>query len=450
MRRLALALTIVALLAAACGGGETPFGGSTTTAVATSTTGTTPETAATTAPPETTAPVQTTAPTETTGTTPETAATTAPPETTTTAPLAPVTAHPLLPEARSRSEVPWNAIGADWALALMSTVPGYLDGNSVDPADYPDEPVVAYLVAPDGAAYEIAAWPASAAPDRVFDVRPDGKAAILGFPAGPRVLDLPAGTVGPLPGGVSGVMATFTRPTGQDIVVLDAAGAAIMYRTDGSGSAVLAPVGGTQSPMAYGLPTPPWIYDPEGMAAVVNAPGVVYLIDNQGNHIRDIDDVGLRCTALHWWDPLALVMRCNAPAVYRSDIFQLWLVDPTGAALPIPMTTGDENTLPEMYGGYVDAYRAGDRVMLQGLLEVGSGWFPISRWSATGPNTPLGEQVAGQLIAAGERSLTLLLYGCCGEIYGALVQFDRDGTQISRLEAPYDYYGVLDAHGVGG
>ena len=451
MRRLTLILAVVVLLVAACGGDETPFGGSTTAA-------TTPETTATTAAPATTASVATTGTTpdtattaapETTGTAPETATTAAPETTATTAAPDPVTQHAQLPAARPRSEVPWNAVDSAWALALMSTVPGWVNGAGVDPADYPNEPVVAYLVSPEGTPYEIAVWAASGAPDRVFDVRPDGKAAILGFPAGPRLLDLTTGTIDPLPGGVSGVYATFTRPTGRDIVVLAAGGGVMMHRTDGSGSAELAPTGGTRSEMWYGLPTPPWIYDPEGMAAVVNGPGGISLVSNQGNFIRGLELPGMRCTALHWWDPLALVMRCDAPAVNRPDIFQLWLVDPTGAALPIPMTTDDENALPEMYGGYVDAFRAFGGAVVQGLVEAGSGWFPISKWSGTGPSTPLGDPVAGQLIAGGDQSLTLLQYGCCGEIWGALEIFDPQGNQIARIESGYDYYGVIDAHGVG-
>jgi hypothetical protein len=450
MRRLTLVLAVVALLAAACGGDDSPFGGTTTAAS---------ETTATTAAPATTG---TTAAPETTGTTPETATTAAPetttttaaPETTTTtaAPADPVTQHAQLPAAQPRSAVPWAAVDSTWALALMSTVPGYLNDNWVDPADYPDEPVVAYLVAPDGTPYEIAAWTASGAPGRVFDVRPDGKAAILGFPAGPRMLDVATGTVGPLPGGVSGVYATFTRPTGRDIVVLAAGGGVTMYRTDGSGSAELAPTGGTSSEMWYGLPTPPWIYDPEGMAAVVNGPGGISLVSNQGVFIRGLELPGMDCAALHWWDPKALVMRCGVPVPNRTEIFQLWLVDPTGGAQPIAMTTGDPAALPDMYEGYVDAHRAFGGAVVTGLVAAGSGWFPISKWSATGPNTPIGDPVApaaGQIVAGGSNSLTVLQYGCCGEIWGALEIYDPQGNQISRLEANPDYYGVVDAHGVG-
>jgi hypothetical protein len=46
--------------------------------------------------------------------------------------------------------------------------------------------------------------------------------------------------------------------------------------------------------------------------------------------------------------------------------------------------------------------------------------------------------------------VTVYRLGCCGEVWGGLLIFDHAGGEIARIAAPDGFFGVFDAHGVGG
>jgi hypothetical protein len=431
MRRSAVLLVSVALAAGGCGdGGSLPTSGagdsSSTSAGATEATTTTGAATTTTG-----------AATTTTG-----AATTTAAPTTTRATTTTEAGHPVLPDAFPRETVAWDHVGPGWTVVLFSTQSGYADLDS--PAE---ELVVAYLVDPDGAPFEIIRWPVEAAPRWLHDVRPDGRAAILGFDDGAALLDLTTGMVGPLPAGVEGSLVTFTRPTGRDYVMTAGDYRAEMRLADGS---LIVDFGEISEWFGdYGVPTPPWLYGPQGLTAVVNRPDGPVLIDNRGNLIRRLDDAGTDCVAVRWWSTDQILMRCLTPAEDRYMVRRLWIVERSGASAPFALSTGDESLLAEGFEGYVDALDADGDILLQGLFAAGGGWFPIELWVPDASPIPLGDAVAGQLVTARSDGFVLFRLGCCGEVYGALTHYDTTGRILSMLDAPEGIFGVLDAHGVG-
>jgi hypothetical protein len=236
---------------------------------------------------------------------------------------------PALPAALSGGLVPWPLVDDQWVLALSASDAGA---------------TALYLMDPFGDTYEVFSWPGpSVRPFDLFDWRPDGRAALLqvGFDAsGDKeilLIDLEkrtSETVLTTPELGFGGPATFTRPTGKDIVV--AAGDDLtehieVRRSDGSIFSVL-----FDGPRPAGPPVPvAWIYGLEGTTAVVGDASGLHLVSNKGEPIRDLASPGASCRPIRWWDQDTVLARCVPPEVlaYLPDAYynRLWLVPSDGS-----------------------------------------------------------------------------------------------------------------------
>ena len=423
MRRLAAVLSALTLLAVACSDDSTSTTQASVTTGASATTRTATTQTATAQADTTTTPVTTTTPA------------------TTTAPTTTVPQPDLLPDARSRQEVPWGDVDQSWALALYSTVAGYSDLVQVD-----EEMVIAYLVAPDGSPYEITSWPQSEAPFGIYDVRPDGQAALLAAGSDPVLLDLTTGATSQPPIPDDTMLFGFTRPTGRDYLALTFDSVIEMFSGGGNHMATLGEFI-EEEDFHFG-PQRPWVFAPTGLSLVVNGLGGPAHVSNQGNHLRDLETPGELCHVLAWWNDIDVLMRCLTPYEGRN-VFTLWLVDSEGMYGPMQVTTAADAGSDPIMEGFINAVQGGNRLFIQGFVAAGSGWYPIYRMEQGVGPVALGNEVAGQLIAAGPSTVTAHRLGCCGEIYGALITYDHDGNEIARLDAPEGYFGVVAAHGVG-
>lgn len=378
------------------------------------------------------------------GTTATTTATTAPPTTKAPTTTAAVAGPPqtLMLDARTRDEVPWDEVDESWALILFSTEAGYQDLEPID-----EERVIIYLVDPNGTPYEISRWPLNEGPNWIYDVRPDAQRALLrhGYDE-PMLLDLTTGESLPLPFTADAWDYGFTRPTGRDYLTVTFDGEIALYSADGTFQRTLGRYL-EEEDFHFG-PQRPWVYAPDGLGLVVNGLEGPAYHDNQGNRVRGLA-VGSYslCHVLSWWDQVTVLMRCLEP--WDEDyVFGMWLVDAEALYPNFPITEPSDGPDDELWQGFVEAMRGGDDLFLQGIIWSDSGGYPIYRTEQGGP-VALGDDVAGFLTAAGPDTVMLLVQGCCGEVYGALVVYDHDGNELVRLDAPDGYYGVISAHGVG-
>ena len=313
---------------------------------------------------------------------------------------------------------------------------------------FEEEFVALLLVAPDGTSYAAAHWVPDAAPQRILDVRPDGKRAFLRFEGSLGLLDLTTGSMLPLPVPAASRHVTFSRPTGRDYVALSPTGVIEMY---GENGALLRTLGGYQGEIYdFGIPLRPWLYGPSGLDLVINAPAGPTLVGNRGEHIRDLDRPGTDCQAMSWWTETEVLVRCLNPRPGWPDAFTLWIVDAGGQAASRPLATADHADPGAGHDGFVDGIRAGNTALIQGFLMVGSGWYPTYRAEPPSNPIPLGDPIAGQLVAATSTTFMVWQLGCCGVIWGGLSIYALDGTEVALLDAPEGVFGVTDANGVGG
>lgn len=375
--------------------------------------------------------------TSTTGTTLAAPPSTGAPGTGTTIPE-----HPVLPTSMPRDQIPWAQVDRSWVFILFSTEVVYLDMTPPG-----EELVVAYLVAPDGTPYAITHWPLATAPSGVFDVRPDGKAAVLGFDGMLGLLDLEDGDVLPVPVPVDSQHATFTRPTGSNYVALAPSGVVSTYNQAGSYLATLG-----EYPYAvidFGMPQRPWIYGPEGLDAVINGADGPVFVSNQGDHLRDLEAPGTDCFAVTWWSDTDVLLRCSMERPGYWDAHTLWIVDAEGRSAPRPLTTVDDTDPEQGHDGFVDALRVADGAVLMSFYAVGSGWYPAYFIEPPAPPTMISAGDAGQLVAAGTSTFASWGLGCCGEVHGYLAISDFQGNVVAAIGSPDGIFGVIDAHGVG-
>lgn len=342
----------------------------------------------------------------------------------------------------AREQIPWGQVDRSWVFILFSTEVVYLDMTPPG-----EELVVAYLVAPDGTPYFITHWPLPLAPSGVFDVRPDGKAAVLGFDGTLGLLDLESGDVLSLPVPTDSQHATFTRPTGSDYVALAPSGVVSTYDHNG---AYLATLG--EYPYAvvdFGEPQRPWLYGPEGLDVVINGADGPVFVSNQGDHLRDLEAPDTGCFALTWWSDTEVLLRCSTEYPDYWDVHTLWIVDAEGRAAPRALTTADDTDPEQNLDGFVDALRVADGAVLMSSYAVGGGWYPAYILEPPASPVQIGAGDSGQLVAAGTSTFASWGLGCCGEVHGYLIIQDYQGNAIAGIGSPDGIFGVIDAHGVG-
>lgn len=372
MRR--LIPVVVAVLLAGCttdddtGASEAAGAGPSTTTVSP----TTVAPAATSAPSTTspaTATSTTTAPTTTSSTpTTTTSTTTAGGSTTTTQYVSPVSEGASLPAAQPRTSIPWNDVDANWLLTLYDGV----------------EAEVLYLVSPRSDLFEIASWDPGSRPSHTLaDWSPDLRHALIRrFNPMPvpalelQLLDLKSGEVSVIESipYVSGsdaeplrsLWGRFTRPTGENLMVFRSVDGVVSLDRRTAAGTILATF------EAVG----PWLYSPDGTAAVIGDNNGLHLHRNDGAFLRDlpVDSEGtpLATAPLRWWSDdtlLATTRRHGDPqARGHASWDDVSLVTVSLSSDSIVTLDGAAGVSSEQQ--FEGAWAIGDRI----LIETSNGW----------------------------------------------------------------------------
>jgi hypothetical protein len=281
-------------------------------------------------------PVASPSATRSTGATPTKTTTATPSPTASAHVIGTVTTDPNLPPAKPLESGLLAGAGEGWSLVRYSA------DNMSDPPKI--GPLILYLVSPDGDVYEAAnlgtdgGWLEDWAPgsSRVFILRDTSTAEVLDLETGASV-----GIV-TLPPGVGARSATFTRPTGQNLVVSAAGGANGWLKRFSPTGQELATLLSATDP---NLPPdgiidfdPTWIYSQDGTFAVVNHNGLSRVsADGSTTTPIPLPAGTLECWPVLWWDGAQLPARCNDdlgrdpdnPSSRRTSS-NMWLISMTG------------------------------------------------------------------------------------------------------------------------
>jgi hypothetical protein len=343
-----------------------------------------------------------------------------------------------LPPALSGGLVPWFWVGEGWTLALYA----------------PDwsGPRVLYLLSPYGDTYEVFSWSAGGPdPYDLYDWRPDGKAVLVRVALGMgsreiRLLDLStraSSTVLAVPELGYGGPASFTRPTGRDLVYATGNAATEIVEVRHTDGTLFSTLMNRPRP-ADGRATASWLYGLEGTTVVVGDGTHLTLLSNLGAVVRTLDAPGEFCMPARWWDASTVLVRCIPPEVYAVEpntyYGRLWLVPLDGTAATA-LTALPSSTPDIVDFGYSDAMRSGGKVFAQWTGDCGAAgiWVVASDGSATG--------IAGnRLIGFRGGNLVVQQWSSCDGTPGSLALLDPNGTFISNLiPPPVDAPGVMDA-----
>ncbi|HSM01340.1 MAG TPA: hypothetical protein VK960_02710 [Acidimicrobiia bacterium] len=426
MSRLGLLLSATLLVVAACGDDAT-----TTTA----TTGSLPGSTTSTQPTST---IGSTAPSTTT-------TSTTLPSTTTTA-SAPVTTHPGLPAAASRSLIPWDQVDQGWVVVRYeATTTSYSQTG----------PYVIYLVSPGGQLYEIRAFTDSdPIVGEVEAFSNDGRQVVLqlidrvSLDRSVVSLSLESGlytTVLNL-GGTSHATLGTTLPTGRDVVVLreDASTSTDsleIYRTNGDLFSAIA------SKPSGGFPFT-WLYSLDGTHIVVNdgnsAGMVVY--SNTGTQVRTLSipsGSGL-CEPVRWWSSQTILAACVDSSVLAANGFyhELWLV-PYDGSPPMVFTASTPGGWASSDFGYANAWGQ-DPPILQWHGDCAAGALE-ALFQMDLSTTPVSVAVGGSPFVHARAGTGLVIHSVigCGDYYGPVSLIGADGSLLTTLvPAITGYIGV--------
>ncbi|MFH1329187.1 MAG: SH3 domain-containing protein [Actinomycetota bacterium] len=353
----------------------------------------------------------------------------------TVAPLA----GPDLPDALAGSLVPWTGVNETWALALYAP-------------DW-DGPRALYLLSPFGDIFEVFAWTAGTVrPYALYDWRPDGKAvlSLVGVGDGDREIRLlelesrTSTTVLAIPELAFGGPASFTRPTGRDLVIStgDAATERIeVRRTDGSLFSTLL----SRARPADQTRQAGWLYGLDGTTAVLGDGTGLSLLNNQGAFIRALDAPGDRCTPVHWWDTSTVLVRCIPPEVlaYQPDSFygRLWLV-PVDGSPATALTALPHDPVDIVDFGYSGALKMGSGALAQWTGDCGAAGVYVVASDGTGTYL-----TRNRLVGTLGSNLVVHRWDDCDGTPGSLHLVGPDGTVLNDLLVPpgSGTPGVLDA-----
>jgi hypothetical protein len=291
-------------------------------------------------------PVASSSATQSTGVTPTKTTTATPSPTASAHVIGTVTAGPDLPPAKPLESGLLASAGEGWSLVR------YGGTQSVEPST--EGPQILYLVSPDGDVYEVRNL-GTGGDLRLADWAPGSSLVLIlrgpsqgrnGFGTA-EVLDLETGaSVGSftLPPGVGAMSATFTHPTGQNVVVSAARGANGWLKRYSPTGQELANLLSATDP---NLPpdeiinfNPTWIYGPDGTFAVVSHNGLSRVsADGSTTTPIPLPAGTLECWPTRWWDASHLLVRCDDdlgpnpddPTARRTSS-NMWLISMTGQA----------------------------------------------------------------------------------------------------------------------
>jgi len=428
MKRAAVVLLVLGLLAAGCGEGI----------------GEEETTASTTLPP-----ASTTLPPASTTTSLAAPSTTGPEPTTTT--VLPSWAGPGFPEARPPEEIPWDEVGAGWLLVRFGEMSGELGETAGREA--------LFMIDPDDVAYAVSGWDGS----QVMDWSADGSRALV-FDGALTVIDLRDGGESAVPadlptGGDYRIDARFL-PAGEGIVVRTLVpDDHVRLETLGADGAPLATLAEFDFPAhQYGDPEyvemgVTWLFTPGGDEVVVATGEGISLLDDSGGVVRLLDTTGLGCTLSRWWDTGSVLAACYdrdwaaSPCWYRGPIpdgRSLWAVPLDGSSAmrltPQPVCTAD---VPEFSATYEDGLPLGSAVAARtgSCCECGGGLDLITGSTVTPwAGYPESPTCSPRLVAARPDRVLVLdtlhgwdaAQGATGML-GAILEVAADGTTLGAV-----------------
>lgn len=439
MRRLLPLLVLLGLTVAACADDDTAvFPATSTTDQAVGTTGAATETSD--------AQSTTSAPTTTTATTAAPASSTTTTGPTTTAAPVPVTTHPGLPTALSRSLIPMSQIDESWVAVAYSA-------DAIAPPE--DGPTVIYLVSPQGDRYEVAAFePDAVEPYHVGNIANGGThVAVLG--TDPSTLegvvmsvDIASGARSVIRSVEGGASISTTLPTGRDVVVLHTTFSPTesnleVYRTNGSLFADITSIP-DQGP---GLT---WLYGLDGTYLLVGTPSGLHVYSNDGTLVRSLDTPAGYCEPVRWWDDSTILAACVPQAVLNAGGYYnvLWRI-------PIDGSPGTQLTADPPPGwdfvefGHADAWRTSAGTMLQWWGDCAARGIQSLQPDGTGAWIALDPSGAPWIHAQAGDDLIVHTIEGCGDPYGPVYLLGTDGSLVQTLVPQLaGYQGVVSVAGM--
>jgi hypothetical protein len=351
-----------------------------------------------------------------------------------------------LPDALAGSLVPWEEVGEGWALALYTASWGH--------------PFVLYLLSPQGAIYEAFTWTNLAErPFDLFDWRPDGKAVLVAVGIDgashpeTRLLDLEAGTSRTMASGYVGIegMASFTRPTGRDVVVRTGDGTTEVVEvrhTDGTLFSTLL----TRLRPDDWVREATWLYGLDGTTVVLGDGAGLALVSNAGERIRDLDAPAADpCRPLRWWDESTILARCIPAEViaYLPGAYygRLWLVPVDGSAATPLTALPDE---PVFVGdfGFSGAWERDGEVYANWFGDCGAAGIRLVHpdGATEGFDLDPAANSADQIAGVVGRDLLVRRWLTCDGSPGSLHRLSPSGVEATLLEPATDEaWGVMDA-----
>jgi hypothetical protein len=347
------------------------------------------------------------------------------------------------PYALSGGLVPWEYVNNQWILALYS---GDAAGQTV-----------LYLISPYGDTYEVYSWPTDEWPYIINDWKPDGRSVLVTLTDSTtwdreiRLLDLPSRTsalVEPIASTAPMANASFTRPTGRDLVVSisDTSTERVECRyTDGSLFSVFVDRPRSLDTREWTS----WLYGLDGLNVVTGDGDGLHFLDNHGNLIRELADVGEYCIPVRWWDTSTVVAACVPSDVLAANpnsyYHRLWRVPIDGSAATA-ITAAPAVTPDIVDFGYKDAFRIGGSTYVQWWGDCGTA--SIGQVDAGGNVTTITGAVHGEeMIGVRGGNFVVWRWVDCGQDEGSLHLMATDGSTVADLIVPpAGAPGILDAH----
>ena len=315
------------------------------------------------------------------------------------------------------------------------------------------------LVGPSGGTQVVRSWPMAGDEDlaAILDWAPDGRRVLVQTfrrsdeRASLALVDLVTGSETSLPvsGEVSFLAATFTRPTGANLVVAQGdQDRRVLDRRDAAGN-LLAPIAQVAG-LSYLAPSRWWLYLPDGTGVLVAGEHGIDLHRNDGTLLRalPVTDAG-PCWPVRWWASGTALVACVEPHGEATTWQRLWTVPLDGDA-PAALTPAGTDDLQVVDFGYADARQVAGRTFVQWTGDCGAA--SVEERTAGGLQPVQVDLADGLYVnsvylqgAAGDRLVLLVTAGCGGE-GGRLVTTDLGGGDVRPLlEAPDDMHGTSGA-----
>ena len=350
-----------------------------------------------------------------------------PTTTTATLPLVPVTEHPGLPSALSRSLIPMDQIDQGWVVVTYSA-------GQLEP--FVEGPVVMYLVSPEGDRYEIAAFAVGGPQPMLGSLANDGTHVVAGLwtESQVEVVSIDIAT------GESQTVAAFegyprlgtTLPTGRDVVVSRTTFEPIsehleVYLTNG---ALLAEIGVKSSD----YPQYSWLYGLDGTFLVVGDGTSLEVIGNDGTPLRPLDAPAAMCDPVRWWDDTTILAACVPDAIAATSGYYhvLWLIPVDGSA-PTRLTVDPDPDVNVVEFGHANAWRVGGRTLLQWYGDCGARAVQVLQPDGTAQFLDLGVPDGPWIYAQAGDNLVVHTIAGCGDSFGALSLIAPDGSLVRTL-----------------